>query len=474
MQNTLTGEGLQVPQARPSHEIIISPEDGSVVAFPLSALTNGDSKLHGVNFQTEDGNMLTVVNRGRHTGNPEDDGKIYVLNRDKGGDSQFIARRLDEETVLGGLINVGESVSFGDSDVVVTGISPIYSEKEDSPETKKPEREYQISNNDEKLVRMMLYPDRGPWRLYEKLVESTSDREGWTDPEAQRKAQRGIRRLFEVAMYPHEIPEGGIVEARKELASLQKDEEKKEKLDWLRAHGIRMEYQSPYEYKLNHGGDFLHFGIGYSYATEPDVLDSMMRVYVTPKKDSIGFVAAAVVARARANNYMPWGKVWDDTTAEHETDDRADRMLFYVRTQSQLDLILDSLREVQANHPEAFESDPPLLADRTDIPGVGLGEEPRRGDKYSYNQMREGVIDEAWDKTLEEFANPKPADPTNDDFHIGDGGMVIEMRHHKLRQHADKDPELMGRIIKVFRKNVRELSPKYDISPDNFSRNLVV
>jgi hypothetical protein len=131
---------------------------------------------------------------------------------------------------------------------------------------------------------------------------------------------------------------------------------------------------------------------------------------------------------------------------------------------------MGALREIQAEKPELFEEDPPLLAERSDIPGVGLAEEPPKinGERQSFNQSREDVLEEAWKMVLDDVMG----NPSDKQYEAGEGGLIIDKRLINLRQSIERGDRPMGQVVNAYRTAIRKIAPKYGVSPDNFSRNL--
>lgn len=329
-----------------------------------------------------------------------------------------------------------------------------------------------ISHNDEQLLHYMLYPDEGPMQLYSKLVgDSPSSERGRWSAEAQHRAQAGVRQLFETALDPVRFREIGLDGARAGLRRLHTEPGLRDAQQQLASAGRKLEYQNVglHHDDLRYTGDFLHFGVNFSYPYAPDRLTEAARIYVTPTMSSVGRVAAEVITAARRHGYEPYGKLWDESSNTAGVSQRTDRLLFYPRTESQLRIVIDALAQVQADSPALFESDPPLLCEKTDIPGVGIAEDPPKinGVRDSFNQSREAVLQEAWNVTLQQVMGPK-----RNDYTTGHRGMILDKRLTDLRHAVDRGAVPQQQLIAIYRHAVRNLSPAYGISPDNFARNL--
>lgn len=336
--------------------------------------------------------------------------------------------------------------------------------------------EYSISLDDTQLVDFMLHPDRGPF-LYSKLLGETEagNNKSWTEEE-QQKAKAGMRELFDAEMSPVRFAREGIEGARAGLRNLQTDPKHQELYQQLRNSGRDLGYQDTgtsidNNEVLKGSGNFLHFGVNFTYEGLPDKLDYGARIYVTPKLPLVGHVAAEVIKRARERGYEPYGKVYDQSSTTLPLHDRKDRILFYPQTASQMQIIIDCLREIHSEQPDLFEENPPILTERTDIPGVGIADEPIRvnGDKKSFTASREELITEAWAVTRNGFT-PKG----KVEYVVGDNGMILEKSFVDFRKAVESGAIPLDYVISTFRNAVREASHKYGVSPDNFARNMTV
>jgi hypothetical protein len=281
-----------------------------------------------------------------------------------------------------------------------------------------------------------------------------------------------MRELFETAIAPIKIGEPGVTAARRAIVNLgyNPDPKFRATADNLKAQRKGLWYQNwnpgNYEGKLKHvegdfkqTGDFLHFGINTS---EPDELSSPVRVYVSPKPWAVGKVAAELIRKSREQGYEPYGKAWDESSVSGRLNNRRDRILIVPRTENQLRIVMDGLRDIQATKPELFEPETVLLAEKSDMHGIGLAEEPRQdgGPKKSFNGSREVLIESAWRETLTDLVGKET------DYE----GQSTQL--DRLRAAVQSGKKSMKEIVASFRVHAKKQSLEHGISPDNIARNL--
>lgn len=467
-----------------------------------------EGNFNEVYLVTDSGNQYAILQRRRFAPDGGAPNQLILVNRKanldrmRRGEPGLMGTVLSDDVAQSGELRRGQYFSYGEgyttnlaritvvdtntrrspeelssvtggrtSEVMSKFWQELVPDPENAPKERGPGRREELSGDDEVLVGAMLYPDRGSFMLYHKLVGEVGhkERQPWS-PEAQRRAKVGMRELFETALEPIKFKEDGIEGARAGLYRAQHLPQFSETMKKMKRAGRQLEYQGVRDYSdLKLTGDFLHFGVNFRYSGAPDRLPYAARVYVTPKMEAVGHVAAEVIRRAREKKYEPYGKVWDETSNERSLSQRRDRILFFPRTVSQLKIIMETLKEVQAENPELFETDPPLLAEKSDIPGVGLAEEPPKvnGEIQSYNKSREDLLQEAWAVALEQIMGPDTKQ-----YVPGEGGMILDARLLALREAVKRGDLPMKRLIETYRRAVRHLAPKHGVSPDNFARNL--
>lgn len=328
--------------------------------------------------------------------------------------------------------------------------------------------EYHISNDDENLLDRFLYPDLYPGYLYSTLNKPKEPgQEKWGSTEDQKIAQEGIKRLIEVECDGIvDLPDGSVDDLRiRAVNSLTKDEHYK-----FRLHGRGLLYQGKRRVKedaLTSKGNFLRFGkIHYEGDSFERPLGAGVRFYVTPKMPYVGLVAAKVIEDVRASDYEPYGKIWDESSNNNSRSQRTDRLLFYTETDLQLQQVLDSLERIEQENPEYFEDEPPLLAMKTHVRGVGLGEDPPLHLETSYTLLRVKVLEEAWQELIK-IRSISMSD--------------ISERHHweeidkellEFRKEMEDDPDLKVEVLSQFRQLVKDIAPKHGVSDINFAWNL--
>lgn len=429
---------------------------------------------------------LVIVNKAKNLDNLEETGQVT---------GRYISKEVAERTK----ITVGSQLYFGTGRTTpVTNITAInrrpathkepieiengqlasarekfwFDFKEDG--AKNPNL-YSASNNDQLLVQKLLYPDQGPLALYSKLVgdSPTIEQQPW-DPNLQSTAQKGMEYLFHVALYPFQIEGVGFEKARIALEWLENDSVGQEKRDEIANQGGKLRYQNSGDIEdLEYTGKFLHFGVNYSYENAPDLLPNMVRVYVTPKMEYVGYVAAETIARAAEEGFRPHGKLFDESSNNNPISERTDRLIFFTRTESHLRLILGKLNQIHQEHPEMFEPSPPLLTEKIFIPGVGIAEEPKQvnGVNMSFTTSREDLIHEAWMETMAQFTGTDSGSTVRV---VGVTGLthLLDSRLLRIRDDVATSPGKHAALVNAFRVNVRKMSPKHGVSPDNFARNL--
>ena len=329
-----------------------------------------------------------------------------------------------------------------------------------------------ISYDDERLLDIMVDPERHS-DLYLELVEETpkSKQKPW-EPGLQEVAEQGMLDLVK-AEFVTSVPLGDtMVDMRKGIWIL--NAEPKAKAEFARL-GRAMHYQniSSDPKGLTETGDWLHFGTNRNYAGAPDLLPSQMRVYVSPRSEYAGYVTAAVIRDSMKTGYKPNGKVFDDSSNTKGISARADKILFVVSTQSQLDTVLGSLRDTQAQAPHMFTDRAPLLAEKTDITGVSLGEEPlREGDNLqeSFTSSRERVLDEAWDQVIDQLMGKRTAQGEVATI----GSRVFDKRVVDLQTAVGNGSIQRENVLARFRNAVASIAPTKGISTDNFALNLAL
>lgn len=325
-----------------------------------------------------------------------------------------------------------------------------------------------ISHDDERLLDIMIDPVRRS-NLYIELVEETpnSQQKPW-QPGLREIAEQGMLDLVK-AEFVTSVPSGDTMEdMRKGIWTL--NDTPAVKADFARL-GRAMSYQNMREPSyLNEGGDWLHFGINRNYAGATDLLPSQMRIYVSPLSEYAGHVAAKVIRGSMEHGYKPNGKVFDDSSNTKGISTRADKLLFVVSTQSQLDMVLSELKEAQAESPNMFADRAPLLAEKTDITGVSLGEEPvNDGSRLqeSFTSSREHILETAWDEVVDQFMGAKTAQTGITTI----GGRVLDKRVVDLQDAVRRGTVPKDDVLVAFRRSVANRAPTAGISSDNFARN---
>lgn len=344
---------------------------------------------------------------------------------------------------------------------------------------KKGQGEKPVTPDDAAVINLFLQPEKSG-RLYDQLVGSTeeSERKPWEAAD-QQKAQEGFKHVIEAELGEHF---DSFEEARQRYIDIYQPGAK-DLLKNLHDNGRGINYQNtntPSQRTIENReqvGDFLHFGKRIKYKDAPDKLPSTARVYVTPKMNAVGEVAASVIEDALAKGYSPYGKLWDEASNKTGVNERQDRLLFICDTQTQLDIIMTKLRELQTAKPELFEEDPPMLAEKTDIPGVGLADEPIQDsnaefadDKKSFNSLREEILDSAFDSVLTKVVGVK-GETVMTEMSSG-GSSPVDKRIFTLRDAIQNGTVSMEDILPLFRNAVREESLKNGVDPDHFARNL--
>jgi hypothetical protein len=308
-----------------------------------------------------------------------------------------------------------------------------------------------ISNDDKSLLEVML--DSGKGALYDRLIGANKYRV-W-HPDERQRAQDGMLELFEAEMYGIKFRAPGIRGARRGIGRLlaakdSEDPKPREDYQQILRSGRWLQYQNVdlrrWPEDLGRTGDFLHFGRQFRYEGEPDRLPETLRIYATPILDAVGHVGATVIREAWPKKLALQGKVWDESTNNDPISLRKDRLIFFCYLQRHIDTVMESLARIEAEQPELFEDDPPLLAEPTDIRGVGIAIDPADG--RSFHESRVNVLQDAWHEVISRFVTLDEADlqkPRRNSDHIGTV---------KLHQHLRDNPTLQHEVIEFFRQAV--------------------
>lgn len=335
--------------------------------------------------------------------------------------------------------------------------------------------------DDDRLLSILLTPEDGD--LYTRLLgeEHGTEKTSWT-PETQKQAAEGMVELFNTELdLASSLPPGTELSLRNVRNAMNAIYTKPENETWknyLDSRLRNLHYQSlAYSEDANghleaggmmfNGGDFLHFGVNVKYPESPDTLPSQSRIYVNTKPWAIGHIAAEIIKRAREKGYEPYGKVWDESSSPKPLHDRQDRILFYPTTKTHQDIILETLKEVHEKEPDSFETQPPILVEKTDIPGVGIADDPAKdeaGERQSFTQSRATILQEAMKLTLDKIYGSSNETAVSK-------GRIIDKRIVTLRDELQNGTKTKERALATLRQTIVEVSLKNGVSPDNFARN---
>ena len=249
------------------------------------------------------------------------------------------------------------------------------------------------------------------------------------------------------------------------------DPEKKEKVierkQKAEKYGCHLEYQD----YMN--GDipkytipfttFLHFG-RHDYATwclrenvDKKIVsyDRPLRVYVNACLDNAPHLAALIINRFRELSGLGWvtptGKVYDVSTGPGVVKDRKDKLLFYVFSDKERDILLQAIGDIYGQDSSLVEPTtlPFTQSAIEGVPGVSMAEEPvrRKGQPLvSFSEVRAELLAEA----LASLAD------TNK---WGESRLNIAAGYRDL-------------YLERFRAKLKELAPKFDVDPEMPWRNL--
>ena len=325
-----------------------------------------------------------------------------------------------------------------------------------------------VSNDDKALLDIMLDPAKR--NFYNNLVGESPNSEKHPWPEGlQTIAKRGMLDLVAAEFVDH-APIGDTIEdMRVGIWSLNADPDTKAAFARV---GRAMSYQNIRRdpNTLKETGDWLHFGVNRSYAGATDLLPSQVRVYVSTAVEHVGRVAATVIRRSMQQGFKPYGKVLDDSSNKNGISTRADKLIVLASTQTQLDRMLDTLGEMQGQHSYLFEDRAPLLAQKTEIEGVSLGDDPMNDGsrlRESFSGMREYILLKAWDSVIDQTMGGNKGDSGC----VVIDGQVLDVREVNLQKQVTEGLISKIDVLISFRKAVDDLAPSYGISPDNFARN---
>jgi hypothetical protein len=354
------------------------------------------------------------------------------------------------------------------------GLTSTASKREARPRTSSGAREkvrerdpQAVTQDDEGLVRELLYhPDR---EAYSILTDRDKTLPNWPG-DSQTWAQKGICELMDAEYEPAGTFRSrgqGIRAMRQNLRTLQT--KRTDLYERNKAAGRTLHYQdisNPDRFG-NEYDDYLHFGVRSNPAKGTPRLPAAMRVYVNTKLWAGGEVAARVVRTARTPTYNPYGKVHDQSTKDQDISLRKDKLLFVCDTPEQLDAILGALRTTWRQDPGLFETAVLPMVETTDIPGVGLAEEPVRGDiKESFNGRASTFLSKSWLVALDNI--PGTSIPAKDRI----GTWEYYKRAELTRALVRSGTLPMPRLVAEFRKAMRRTAPRFGISPHNVARNL--
>lgn len=393
-----------------------------------------------------------------------------LVGQFKQGITELEGKGKDSENFRNKLKMVGEVIKRRESQGETLSQSAVAEAPQPaSPEMVEYEKKHEgMTRNDRQLAEYLLGIGGNEYdSLYGLLtgMKSTEKRQPWDEAKRQ-EAVSGMRELFETALGV-KIKDDGLEGARSALARLRTEQSMQDTVKRLNSYGRKLKYQNMPENRFGDGfkaeGDFLHFGVNANYDNAPDKLEYPTRIYVTPRLEATGHVAAEVIRRARAQGYEPYGKVWDDVSREGDVNDRLDRILFWPKTESQTKIIMGALAEIQTENPELFEDGGPLGTSETILRGVGLAEEPVQTNedfKQSFNQVREDLISDAWEQAQISLLGGQAANQSGNNLTAA------------LRKAIENGDIEIGTVVSSLNKALKKTAHKYHVSADDFALNM--
>ncbi len=320
-------------------------------------------------------------------------------------------------------------------------------------------------------------------------------------PEQKLIANRGTARAaaLTLGLKPENYPT--MRHIRDYIDKLTLDPSRKERYQLLRSHSRDVHYQNlrsrpdrslsatmedGWKIEINGelkegnlGVDYLHLGRPRHVPDSPDKLDNIMRVYVYAKPEYAGEIAATVIEKVheKTGRYL-YGKLWDISTSNN-TRFKDDNLLFYVQRHSDMGAVAEVLRELIIRHPDMFAHNarPTDRARKTDIPAVALGEEPiQSGDmRESFNGHRDTMSGEIEEQVLHQILSDEDIPQV---YRVKARQVTSEWALRELLREAYSSlgdttkHRLHDKTKNAFRSIAKSISPKYNISPDNFAMNI--
>lgn len=356
--------------------------------------------------------------------------------------------------------------------------------------------EYQVTADDDLWAAELLGEAEEP------IDDAYEQKNTPLSPEQKRIANRGTARAaaLTLGLKPENYPT--MRHVRDYIDKLALDPSKKERYQLLKAHGRDVHYQNirskpdrPLSATMEDGWkytdldgelkegqigvDYLHFGRPRRVHESPDKLDNIMRVYVYAKPEYAGEIAAVVIEKVheKTGHYL-YGKLWDVSTSNN-TRFKDDNLLFYVQRHSDMGAVAEVLRELTISHSDMFVQNarPTDRARKTDIPSVALAEEPiQSGDiKESFNGHRDTMSGEIEEQVLSQILSDEdiPQDYRAEASQATSGWSLREILRRAYSSVDDTTKHRLHEKTKnVFRSTARSISPKYNVSPDNFAMNI--
>lgn len=356
--------------------------------------------------------------------------------------------------------------------------------------------EYQVTANDDLWVAELL------GKAEEPIDNAYEQKNTVLSPDQKLIANRGTARAaaLMLGLKPENYPT--MRHIRDYIDKLTLDPSQRERYQLIKAHGRDVHYQNiqskldrglsaamedGWKYKDFNGElkegqlgiDYLHIGRPRHVPESPDKLDNIMRVYVYAKPEYAGEIAATVIEKVheKTGRYL-YGKLWDISTSNN-TRFKDDNLLFYVQRHSDMGAVAEVLRELTISHPDMFAHNarPTDRARKTDIPAVALGEEPiQSGDmRESFNGHRDTMSGEIEEQVLHQIFSNEDI-PQIYRTKAGQASSNWALRELLREAYSSLDVTTKHRLHdktkNAFRSIAKSISPKYNVSPDNFAMNI--
>ena len=149
---------------------------------------------------------------------------------------------------------------------------------------------------------------------------------------------------------------------------------------------------------------------------------------------------------------------------------RKDRLLFVAESKEQETILLNALREAEAQNPELFEDESLVMTEPVGIRGVGTADNPPSGDlKLSHSERAEALLATAWNEALDTLPETRIPDGTSDASLAGRA-----YRSNAALRMIAEGKTTQAELVAKFRDSLRRTAPRFGLSADNIMRNIAL